>query len=556
MNYLLYSILCCVTVLLTMLSCGTTSVAGGSSSTDNGKVFGNILDENGDIASNTVVKLYRSDYDPYRDSAIILIDTTNEQGEYAFSKLSSGIYTVEAVDMRYRTRALVQSIAVDSLNVNATVAVLSKTGTITIMIPDETGDTNGYVYIPGTSYFSKVLNRIAVIDSVPAGIIEELLYKNNVAMVNDHIVATGVTVMPGADIVVTDYFGWSYSKELILNTSTTGAGIQESVTNFPVLIRLSENNFNFSQARNNGSDIRFKKSSDIPLNYEIERWDAEAKKAELWVMLDTLKGNDSEQCITMLWGNADVPDDDSVNNVFDTSNGFQGVWHMCGKSDGAVTDATPNQYNGIPSGTSLPGCVEGVIGTARSFDGLTSYVVMQNSASGKLDMPQSGDYTFSLWVNADSIDSLWHVIASKGHEQYYLKYKCFGNQKATWEFVEFQDQKGWDISEDSIPSAPGPGQWVYLTGVRNGSKQLLYINGNCVDSTISTQSGNYKRVTNDDFFVGRSARQVLIPGDEGWCYFKGKIDEIRLVNRVLSPEWIRLAYMNQKTDDVLVQFRK
>ncbi|HMA64755.1 MAG TPA: DUF2341 domain-containing protein [Chitinispirillaceae bacterium] len=555
MKYLLCSILCFITLLLTILSCGTTSVAGGSSSTDNGKVFGHVLRENGDVAPNTVVKLYKSDFDPYRDSITIIVDTTNELGEYAFSKLSSGAYTVEAVDIRYRTRALVQSIIVDSLNVNATIAMLSQTGTITIMIPDDTSDTNSYVYIPGTSYFSKVLNRIAVIDSVPAGIITKLLYKNNVDMRDNHTVTTDVKVISGTGVIVTDYYGWSYSKQLVLNTSKTGAGIQGTVTNFPVLVRLSENNFDFSQARNDGRDIRFKKSNDIPLIYEIERWDAAAKKAELWVMLDTLKGNDSEQYITMLWGNADVPGDDIVNSVFDTSEGFQGVWHMNGKSGDAVNDATSNQYHGTPSGTSLPGSVEGVIGTARSFDGLTSYVVMQNSASGKLDMQQNGDYTFSLWVNADSIDSLWHVIASKGHEQYYLKYKCFGNQKATWEFVEFQDQKGWDICEDSIPSSPGPGQWVHLTGVRNGSKQFLYINGNSVDSTISSQSGNYKRITTDDFFVGRSARQVLIPGDEGWCYFKGKIDEIRLVNRVLSPDWIRLAYMNQKTDDALVQFR-
>jgi hypothetical protein len=548
--------LCCITILLTMLSCGTTSVAGGSSSTDNGKVFGHILRENGDSAPNTLVKLYKSDYDPCSDSTVHIIDTTNEQGEYEFSKLLSGTYTVEAVDIQYRTRALVQAITVDSLNVNATNAVLSKPGTITIMIPDENSGTESYVYIPGSSYFRKVISGVAIIDSVPAGSVAKLIYKNAIDTGENHTVKTNVTVVAENDVFVTDYFRWNYSQQLALNTSKSGADIQGTVTNFPVLVRLTESNFDFSQARDNGSDIRFKKPDELPLAYEIERWDAAAKKAELWVLLDTLKGNDSDQYITMFWGNADTPNDDIVNNVFDTSMGFQGVWHMNGISSDKIADATVNQYHGTPSGTSLPASVEGVIGTARSFDGLTSYVAMQNSASGKLDIPQNGNFTFSVWVNADSIDSLWHAIASKGHEQYYLKYKCFGNKKATWEFVEFQDQKGWDICEDSIPSAPGPGQWVHLAGMRNGSKQFLYVNGNCVDSTVSTQTGNYKRVTTDDFFVGRSARQVLIPGDEGWCYFKGKIDELRVVNRVLSPEWIRLAYMNQRSDNALVQFRK
>lgn len=556
MKYLLCSILCFITLLLTMFSCGTNSVAGGSSSTDNGKVFGQIIRENGDAALNTQVKLYKSDNDPFRDSTIVIIDTTNEQGEYEFTYISSGAYTVEAVDITYRTRALVQSVIVDSSNVNPTDAVLSKTGTITIKIPDQNSGTESYVYIPGTSYFTKVNNNSAILDSVPAGSITKLIYKNTLDSSENHTVNSNITVVSGNSVIVMDYFRWDYSRQIVLNTSKTGAGIQSTVTNFPVLIRLSENNFNFSQSRPDGSDIRFKKSNGSPLSYEIERWDTAAKKAEIWVMLDTIKGNNSDQDITLYWGNNNVSNDIVSNSVFDTSKGFQGVWHMNGKSNDAITDATSNKYHGTPSGASLPQSVDGIIGTARSFDGLTSYVVMQNSASGKLDMAQSGNYTFSLWVNADSIDSLWHVIASKGHEQYYLKYKCFGNQKATWEFVEFQDQKGWDISEDSIPSAPGPAQWVHLTGVRNGSKQYLYINGNLVSDTVYTHTGNYKRITTDDFFVGRSARQVLIPGDEGWCYFKGKIDEIRVVNRALSPDWIRMAYLNQKSDDALVQIRQ
>jgi hypothetical protein len=556
MKYLVCSILCSVSLLLTTLSCGTTSVAGGSSSTDNGKVFGQILLENGEAAPNTQVNLYRSDYDPFRDSGVQLIDTTNETGEYEFTEISSGEYTVEAVDINNRTRALVQSIIVDSLNVNPTDAVLSKTGTITIKIPDENRDKESYVYIPGTSCFAKVNDSIAVLDSVPAGTITSLICKSIIDTTENHTINADISVVSGNNVIVMDYFRWNYSRQLVLNTSNTGAGTKSTVTNFPVLIRLSETNFNFSQSRHDGSDIRLQKSNGSLLSYEIERWDAVAKKAEIWVMLDTIKGDNSDQYITLFWGNANVSDNSFSNSVFDTSKGFQGVWHMNGNSDAAINDASANQYHGTPSGATLPQSVEGVIGTARSFDGLTSYVVMPNSASGKLDMAQNSNYTFSLWVNTDLIDSLWHVIASKGHEQYYLKYKCFGNQKASWEFVEFQDQKGWDICEDSIPPAPGPAQWVHLTGVRNGLKQYLYINGNLVNETINTHTGNYQRVTTDDFFVGRSARQVLIPSDEGWCYFKGKIDEIRLVNRVLSPDWIRLAYMNQKSDDALVQFRQ
>ena len=127
--------------------------------------------------------------------------------------------------------------------------------------------------------------------------------------------------------------------------------------------------------------------------------------------------------------------------------------------------------------------------------------------------------------------------------------------KGTWEFVEFQDQLGWEYSEDSIPPSPGAKEWVYLTGVRSGTRQYLYINGELVNDTMSLMAGSYPRVSSDDFTIGKHARQVTIPGNEGWCHFWGKIDEVRVMSNALSPDWIRLCYMNQKEEDRLVEFR-
>lgn len=68
-------------------------------------------------------------------------------------------------------------------------------------------------------------------------------------------------------------------------------------------------------------------------------------------------------------------------------------------------------------------------------------------------------------------------------------------------------------------------------------------------------TGNYPRNSGDNFAIGRHARQVTIPYVEGWCYFNGKIDEVRVMNIAPSPDWIRLCYMNQKAEDALVEFR-
>ena len=121
--------------------------------------------------------------------------------------------------------------------------------------------------------------------------------------------------------------------------------------------------------------------------------------------------------------------------------------------------------------------------------------------------------------------------------------------------MEFQDQLGWAYTEDSIPPAPGAKQWVYLTGVRAGSRQYLYINGALVSSSTPIMAGEYPRNSGDNFCIGRYARQVTIPYNEGWCNFNGRIDEVRVMNAAPNADWIKLCYMNQKTGNALVEFR-
>ena len=99
---------------------------------------------------------------------------------------------------------------------------------------------------------------------------------------------------------------WKFSRRIYLNTSSTGADIAGMVTNFPVLLRLRANSFDFSQAKRDGGDIRFTSSSGIPLPYEIERWDSIGREAEEWVRVDTVQGNNDSQFIIMYWGNPDA----------------------------------------------------------------------------------------------------------------------------------------------------------------------------------------------------------------------------------------------------------
>ena len=63
------------------------------------------------------------------------------------------------------------------------------------------------------------------------------------------------------------------------------------------------------------------------------------------------------------------------------------------------------------------------------------------------------------------------------------------------------------------------------------------------------------RDTSNDFTIGRFLKEAGYPGFFGYCYFKGSIDEVRISSVDRSKDWIRLSYINQKSDGKLVQFK-
>jgi hypothetical protein len=343
------------------------------------------------------------------------------------------------------------------------------------------------------------------------------------------------------------YAGWTYSKAVRLNTTSSGAGIAGNVYAFPVLVRLNSGNFTFSQAQKYGEDIRFTKSDSTPLAFEIERWDlVGGGRAEIWVNADTIFGNNDRQCILMFWGNALATPLSQNNAVFTTANGFQGVWHLSDASGDSIRDASANRYNGISPDSARPSIAEGVVGTCRAFDGAQDFITMPNTASGRLNFPQNGSYSVSAWVMADTFIDFQTVI-SKGKFQYFL-----WMDSTMWQFWEFHDRAGWEASAQQATLK----QWVLLTGVRDGAAQYLYVNGEPTDS-VSLKSDPNPRSSASNLILGR-AHEMSSNGTTKptFCYFKGKIDEVRILSMAQGKDWARLSYMNQRADDRLVVYGK
>lgn len=539
-----------------LLKCSMEPLKGGSGDeTTNGRVTGVVVMQNGSSASNTAVRLFPENFDPVKDTPPQLpaSATTDTLGRYTFSNVPSGDYSILAIQRGNGFRTFISDIHVNNDTVTTPTRTLRVPGSIIVSLPADVNSAIGYVFIPGTPYFTFRTESAGVVqlDSVPAEIVPAVSYASTKSP-GQTVIRYNVAVSPGDTTVIWNPL-WRHARTLVLNTSASGADVAGKVLNFPVLVRMNSGNFNFSQAQVDGADIRFTKPDNTYLPYEIERWDLAAKTAEIWVKIDTVFGNDTAQSITIYWGNPAAVNSSNSTAVFDTAAGFQGVWHLSDNVNDPVRDATVNGYHGLSPDTARPQVAEGMVGRCRVFDGATNYITMPYTANSKLNFPENGFYTVSAWVKIDSLDDSSHLIVAKGYEQYFLRFTYFPTNSPLWEFSEFGATDSWN----ACTAAATSGQWVLLTGVGQGNRQSLYCNGVVVDSTPNTyQNSSLSRNTSYDLSIGKFLEMITLPNNnEGYCFFKGSIDEVRIMSAARSSDWVRLSYMNQRTDDRLVVFK-
>jgi hypothetical protein len=530
------------------LRCSTASVAGGTGEETTNGIVAVISNQQGAPAAEATVRLRNSSYVtalPLPKAAGQLNyynGTLDAHGQLMLDSVAVGSYVIEINDGNGYVLAVRCTVTnVDSL-VDLGRDTLQQSCRVQGWIPTDL-DLD-YVQVMGLECLAPIdtLTGAYSIENLPAGEYTLRFVSKDPSLAP--VIVDNVILEPGDSLCIPAYAAWRYSRTVTLNTSSNGAGVQSDVYGFPVLLRLNSQNFDFSQVQTDGADLRFTKGDGTSLPFEIERWDAAAAAAEVWVRVDTIRGNDAAQSITMRWGNAGAPPGNDPGGVFDTSAGFQGVWHLQQSAGQPANDATANGYAGIPSPTA-PQSVDGPIGLAKAFDGVSNYFEMPGTETGRLTFQEHGAYTVSAWAYVDSFPSVFtelngygHIVA-KGNYAYHLQ-----TNHTAWQFAVFQNQTCWDDTRAEAQT----GRWTYLVGVRNGERQFLYVNGICVDSVIKSQADTNSRKDNERVMIGRLANPEKF-------YFNGKIDEVRISSLSRSADWEKLCYMNQKAPDGLVEFK-
>ena len=317
------------------------------------------------------------------------------------------------------------------------------------------------------------------------------------------------------------YPGWQHEGSLYLITTPDGANLPASASeeNFPVLIRLNQRTFDFSQAKPNGDDIRFS-AEGKPLAYQIEEWDSAAGSACLWVRIPVIKGN-ARQGIKLHWGKPDAATESNGKAVFNESNGFVSVMHLNDPKEPKDEVGTLTPIN--LGATACPG----MIGKAMNF------VYGRPGVVGGENIPNypSGNSASSteLWFKDNKLPGPWGT-----------RFVCWGNEGSGSKLLVGV------LSPLHIScgvECPGPvalNQWYHVvhTYAPDGT-QKAYINGQLVASAKAPM--DFK--TPCRMFVGNWYRNW-----ESDC----DVDEVRISKVTRSADWIQLCYQNQNPLQSLV----
>ena len=225
------------------------------------------------------------------------------------------------------------------------------------------------------------------------------------------------------------------------------------------------------------------------------------------------------------------------------TNGLVGYWPF----NGNANDESGNGNNGFVNGPTLTTDKFGNPNSSYSFDGINDYIMVDDKDNLSLT---SNNFTFSFWIYVN--------IGTNVNMGAIAKRKFDGMDASSWEYTfgvdanpnEFrcwfgnlQGNCGPYVSPVDVTFTKG--QWIHYVITANGTTIKFYKNGQLLSEGSRSQTCDF----------GNGSGPLLFGLGGGWnqmYYLNGKMDEIRIYNRVLSQSEILAIYNKNMCSDTSI----
>lgn len=299
---------------------------------------------------------------------------------------------------------------------------------------------------------------------------------------------------------------WVFRTKVTLNTGAQGVPLQAALGNVVVPVRLHSGNFDFTAAKEDGSDLRVLAADDkTALKFSVERYDGINELAVLWVQLPSVLPGTDKNLLHVYAGNPAAPAEAATAAAVQPADAL--VFHFA-EAEGPAAD-TGNEVRSQAAVLREP---NGLLAGSARLAGEPLVL----PAGERLKLAAGAPATLALWVKPDN--------PSQG-------------TLLDWGALKLRfDAGALALSAGSAQARGGnlpASTWAHVALAVGDGKVQLYVNG---AKAAELQAG----------LPALDAPLALGAG------LGGLIDELQFHSVARGEDWIRLSAAAQGADGKLI----
>jgi hypothetical protein len=307
---------------------------------------------------------------------------------------------------------------------------------------------------------------------------------------------------------------------------------QGTLAEFPVLVGLDPGRIDYTQAQDQGQDLRFIDADGrTVLRHEIEKWEKSGTSI-VWVKVPEIFGRSNMDYIWMYYGNPSAVDEQDPAGVWAAD--YEAVYHL----HDDCNDSSVPSIHGTNQGSDDKECL---LADCQDFeDSQNDYIDL---GTDRHILMNTAGCTLSAVVKPESIDAEDYIVSVSVNAG-----GSTSESRAALGLVDGNDViiggRASDTEEYRYGETTGDiilaGNWYHLAGVIDytGDQLAVYANGRFIGSVTA----GFSQGATSDTTVTNAA--IGAQDDGGGDFFDGDIDEVRVARTARSADWIAAQHLS------------